>query len=184
MPDSNISTPTPDTGACADPTLPDHPVGNVLDILQRSARELGATANELAEQPPTIALFSAVEKLTADILKLREPALDAAAQETIDALLADLATYLSDKSKTATWLVAKVDSIVAEWRSAYPLQGGNLPDELRASIRRAKRKTATWLVAKVDSIVAEWRSAYPLQGGNLPDELRASIQPSGISTGS
>ena len=139
MPDSNLSTPTPDTGACADPTLPDHPVGNVLDILQRSARELGATANELAEQPPTIALFSAVEKLTADILKLREPALDAAAQETIDALLADLATYLSEKSKTATWLVAKVDSIMAEWRSAYPLQGGNLPDELRASIRRAKR---------------------------------------------
>lgn len=139
MPDSNLSTPTPDTGACADPTLPDHPVGNVLDILQRSARELGAAANELAEQPPTIALFSAVEKLTADILKLREPALDAAAQETIDALLADLATYLSEKSKTATWLVAKAHSIMAEWRSAYPLQGGNLPDELRASIRRAKR---------------------------------------------
>ena len=139
MPDSNLSTPTPDTGACADPTLPDHPVGNVLDILQHSARELGATANELAEQPPTNALFSAVEKLTADILKLREPALDAAVQETIDALLADLATYLSEKSKTATWLVAKVDSIMAEWRSAYPLQGGNLPDELRASIQRAKR---------------------------------------------
>ena len=139
MPDSNLSTPTPDTGAGADPTLPGHPVGNVLDILQHSARELGATANELAEQPPTIALFSAVEKLTADILRLREPALDAAAQETIDALLADLATYLSEKSKTATWLVAKVDSIMAEWRSTYPLQGGNLPDELRASIRRAQR---------------------------------------------
>lgn len=138
MPDSNLSTPPPDA-AGADPTLPDHPVGNVLDILQRSARELGAAANELAEQPPTIALFSAVEKLTADILRLREPALDAAAQESIDALFADLATYLSEKSKTATWLVAKVDSIVAEWRSAYPLQGGNRPDELRASIRRAKQ---------------------------------------------
>ena len=139
MPDSDLSTPTPDTVAGADPTLPDHPVGNVLDKLQHSARELGATANELAEQPPTIALFSAVERLTTDILKLREPALDAAAQGTIDALLADLATYLSEKSKTATWLVARVDSIMAKWRSAYPLQGGNLPDELRASIRRTKQ---------------------------------------------
>ena len=137
MANSKLSTPTPDTDP--DPTLPDRPVGNVLDILQHSARELGATASELAERPPTIALFSAVEKLTADILKLREPALDAVAQETIDALLADLATYLSEKSKTAAWLVAKVDSIMAEWRSVYPLQGGNLPDELRASIRRAKR---------------------------------------------
>ena len=139
MSDSNPPTPTPDTGTRADPTLPDHPVGNVLDILQHSARELSATANELAEQPPTTALFSAVEKLTADILKLREPALDAAAQETIDALLVDLATYLSEKSKTATWLVANVDDTMAKWRSAYPLQGGKLPNELRASIQRAKR---------------------------------------------
>lgn len=139
MSNSKLSAPTQDTGACADPTLPDHPAGNVLDILRRSARELGAAANELTEQPPTVALFSAVEKLTADILRLREPALDAAAQESIDALLADLATYLSEKSKTATWLVANVNSIVAEWRSAYPPQGGNLPAELRASIRRAKR---------------------------------------------
>ena len=139
MPDSNVSTPRPDTAASADPTLSDHPVGNVLDILRHSARELGDTANKLAEQPPTIALFSAVEKLTADVLKLREPALYAAAQETIDALLADLATYLSEKSKTATWLVANVDSIMAKWRSAYALQGGDLPDELRASIQRARR---------------------------------------------
>ena len=139
MPDSHVSTPTPDTAASPDPKLPDHPVDNVLDILQHSARELSDTANELAEQPPTNALFSAVEELTADILKLREPALEAAAQETIDALLADLATYLSEKSKTVTWLVGNVDPTVAKWRSAYPLQGGNLPGELQASIQRAKR---------------------------------------------
>ena len=139
MPDTNLSKPTPDTDACADPKLPDHPVGSVLDTLQHSARELGATANELAEQPPTIALFSAVEKITEDILKLREPALEAVAQQSIDALLADLDKYLTEKSNTATWLVAKVDSIMGEWRSAYPLQGGNVPDDLRASIRRSQQ---------------------------------------------
>ena len=139
MADSNVSAPTPDAGASADPTVSEDPVGNVLDTLQLSARELSATANELAEQPPTTALFRAVEKLTADILKLREPALDAAAQETIDALLADFAAYLSETSKTTTWLLATVDDTMAKWRSAYPLQGGNLADELRASIRRAKR---------------------------------------------
>lgn len=140
MPDSHVSTPTPDTCASADPTLSDYPFGNVLDILQRSARALSAAASELAEQPPTTALFGAVEELTAHILKLREPALHAAAQKSIDALLADLTTYLSEKSKTATWLVASVDDTMDKWRSAYPLQGGKLPDELRASIQRAKQE--------------------------------------------
>jgi len=139
MPDSNLSTPTPDPSPGADATVPDDLVANVLDILQHNARELGAAANELAEQAPTAALFNAVEKLAADILKLREPALDAAAKETIEGLLADLAAYLSEESKTATWLAAKADSIVAEWRSAYPLDGGTPPDDLRTSIRRAKR---------------------------------------------
>ena len=167
--------PAPGPGTDIEPSAPDGPDVDVLVALRDSAKALAAAANELAVQP-TAELFDTVGKSAAEILKLREVALENTAAEAIGNLLSDFAMLLLERAQDAPWLGAEIDPILDAWRSTY-LSEGARSGQLKADIQRAadelEERLAKW--AGADSQAAATRAVLYHQEAEMEAKGAPSV---------
>ena len=165
-------------GPCTDiePNAPEGADSDVLGALRDSASALAVAANKLGEQP-TAELFDIVDKGAADILKLREVALESVAAEAIGNLLSDFATLLLERAQVAPWLVAETDRILDAWRSTYRSKGARF-GELKADIQRAadelEERLAKWAGADSQAVAA--RAALDHQESEMEAKGAPSVR--------
>ena len=159
-----------------EPSAPEGPDSDVLGALRDNANALAAAANVLGVQP-TAEMFDIVEKGAADILKLREVALESVAAEAIGNLLSDFATLLLERAQVAPWLVAETDRILDAWRSTYLSKGARF-GQLKADIQRAadelEERLAKW--AGADRQAAAARAGLDHQESEMEAKGAPSVR--------